>query len=52
LGSYRNPDKEYVIITVEEDEFFDDIACNDINDDMPFQRGLYYDGTACEGVYI
>ena len=49
FAKWRYPDKEYAIVPVEENEFFDDVNCTD-ESDKDFQKGLYYDGTPCEMV--
>lgn len=48
-ATYRNPDKEYSIVKIHTHEFFDDVDCSDVKG-RTFERGLYYDGTACEKV--
>ena len=48
---YRYPDKEYAFVKVQEEDFFEDVECSDL-DSGTFQRGLYYVGTACEDVNL
>lgn len=46
---WRNPDKEYIVVPVAYNEYFDDVDCSNYQG-QTFERGLYYDGTACENV--
>lgn len=50
-ANYRNPDKEYSIVKIGAKEFFDDVDCSDVKG-RTFERGLYYDGTACDKVTL
>ena len=51
-GNYKTPDKEYAVVKVGPNEFFDDVDCSALkNVTFIFERELYYDGTPCEQVY-
>ena len=44
---WRNPDKEFLVIPVAFNDYFDDVDCSNYEGEA-FERGLYYDGMACE----